>query len=415
MSLSLLGLGSTASAQVFSNSTAAPINDSPTTVSTIQVSGGPTITNLQVVVKLRHAYDADLDIVLVHNGQYLRLSSGNGDAGHDYYPTRFSDASTTNIFDGGPPFNGTYRPEGGFLIPLGASVALPSQAAANLAAFNGQSANGTWSLWIDDTADGYTGNLEYWSIEFNGAVDPNGPSLAPASTPVSVLPVTWMDGADTTQAPMPSQIPSGTGALQRLVGTLAAGGTDVYQIEICDPAHFTASTVGGTYLDTCLYLFDANGRGVSFNDEDPVNGDNSQSRLSSAFVPRAGRYMLAVTAHGRTPLDTLGRPIWMAEPATTERAADGPGAAGAVASWSGNPAGGDYRILLTGACYVGCGTTDFNGDGDYGTDADITAFFACLAGDCCPTCQSADFNGDGDIGTDADIEAFFRVLAGGAC
>ena len=30
-------------------------------------------------------------------------------------------------------------------------------------------------------------------------------------------------------------------------------------------------------------------------------------------------------------------------------------------------------------------------------------------------CGSADFNGDGDLGTDADIEAFFRVLAGGGC
>jgi hypothetical protein len=62
-----------------------------------------------------------------------------------------------------------------------------------------------------------------------------------------------------------------------------------------------------------------------------------------------------------------------------------------------------------------CGSPDFNGDGSPGTDADIEAFFACLAGDCCPTCGSADFNSDGDIATDADIEAFFRVLAGGSC
>jgi hypothetical protein len=62
-----------------------------------------------------------------------------------------------------------------------------------------------------------------------------------------------------------------------------------------------------------------------------------------------------------------------------------------------------------------CGSADFNRDGDSGTDADIEAFFACLAGNCCPTCDSADFNYDGDTGTDADIEAFFRVLAGGAC
>jgi hypothetical protein len=64
---------------------------------------------------------------------------------------------------------------------------------------------------------------------------------------------------------------------------------------------------------------------------------------------------------------------------------------------------------------VACGSADFNGDGDTGTDADIEAFFACLGGTCCAACGSADFNGDGDVGTDADIEAFFRVLAGGSC
>jgi hypothetical protein len=60
-------------------------------------------------------------------------------------------------------------------------------------------------------------------------------------------------------------------------------------------------------------------------------------------------------------------------------------------------------------------SADFNHDGDTGTDADIEAFFACLAGSCCPACATSDFNGDGDFGTDADIESFFRVLAGGAC
>jgi uncharacterized membrane protein len=62
-----------------------------------------------------------------------------------------------------------------------------------------------------------------------------------------------------------------------------------------------------------------------------------------------------------------------------------------------------------------CGSADFNHDADVGTDADIEAFFACLAGNCCALCDTADFNGDGDVGTDADIEAFFRVLGGGAC
>jgi len=64
-----------------------------------------------------------------------------------------------------------------------------------------------------------------------------------------------------------------------------------------------------------------------------------------------------------------------------------------------------------------CGTSDFNGDSDFGTDQDIEAFFACLGGVCCPTCfpGGSDFNQDGDFGTDQDIESFFRVLAGGNC
>ena len=69
------------------------------------------------------------------------------------------------------------------------------------------------------------------------------------------------------------------------------------------------------------------------------------------------------------------------------------------------------------ACGPVCGTQDFNGDGDFGTDQDIEAFFACLGGSCCPTgfFLGSDFNDDGDAGTDADIEAFFRVLGGAAC
>ena len=81
-------------------------------------------------------------------------------------------------------------------------------------------------------------------------------------------------------------------------------------------------------------------------------------------------------------------------------------------------ADGPQAVLrVTAAPVPPCGIADFNGDGDSGTDADIEAFFACLAGDCCGTCfvGGSDFNMDGDAGTDADIESFFRVLAGGEC
>jgi hypothetical protein len=87
-------------------------------------------------------------------------------------------------------------------------------------------------------------------------------------------------------------------------------------------------------------------------------------------------------------------------------------AAGSFASAGGLPAANIAR--WTTSCNQFC-NADFNHDGDIATDADIEAFFACIAGNCCPTCGSPDFNGDGDIATDADIEAFFRVLAGGPC
>jgi hypothetical protein len=93
-------------------------------------------------------------------------------------------------------------------------------------------------------------------------------------------------------------------------------------------------------------------------------------------------------------------------------------AAGGFFTTVGNPAGSggvSANYVARWTCAPTCGSADFNGDGDVGTDSDIAAFFSCLAGNCCATCGSADFNADGDIGTDADIESFFRVLGGGNC
>jgi hypothetical protein len=83
---------------------------------------------------------------------------------------------------------------------------------------------------------------------------------------------------------------------------------------------------------------------------------------------------------------------------------------------------GTYTCVVSNACgsVVSAGArlvaaNDYDGDGAVGTDADIQAFFACLAGECCPTCGGPDFDGDGQNGTDADIAAFFLALAGEGC
>jgi hypothetical protein len=90
---------------------------------------------------------------------------------------------------------------------------------------------------------------------------------------------------------------------------------------------------------------------------------------------------------------------------------------------AGSDDDGRYDAFIAGACggstsneaVLTVNTSDFNNDGDFGTDADIEAFFACLGGNCCPICDSPDFDGDTDFGTDRDIETFFRVLGGGGC
>jgi hypothetical protein len=68
--------------------------------------------------------------------------------------------------------------------------------------------------------------------------------------------------------------------------------------------------------------------------------------------------------------------------------------------------------IYSGSTWPVCGSSDFNHDGDFGTDQDIADLFAALAGNCCQYCDNIDINRDGDYGTDADIEAYFRILAG---
>jgi hypothetical protein len=220
-----------------------------------------------------------------------------------------------------------------------------------------------------------------------------------------------------------AQEASGSGPLSVIRGELNDD-EDMFKITICDPANFSAMTVYGSNVDTRLYLFNLDGTGVVGND-DAFDGVNYyyQSFIVAPLGLPAGDYYLAITMYNHSPVDAFGQKLWNDTPYEEIRVPDGPGAANPIAGWSGTlHESGFYSIFLTGACFVGptgptCGTADFDGDGDVGTDADIEAFFACLAGNCCDTCFAggADFDGDGDTGTDADIEAFFRVLAGGNC
>jgi len=81
---------------------------------------------------------------------------------------------------------------------------------------------------------------------------------------------------------------------------------DLYQIFLADGATFSASTVNGSTIDTQLFLFRTDGRGVYAND-DADTGFTLQSTLpaNNPLTPRfAGPYYLAISSFNNDPVST---------------------------------------------------------------------------------------------------------------
>jgi hypothetical protein len=138
-----------------------------------------------------------------------------------------------------------------------------------------------------------------------------------------------------------------SGALTGIRGTLTAGDVDMYAIYIANPSAFAASTRCNALFDTQLFLFDANGNPVSFNDDAPEGG--LASRLDGSCIPGPGLYYLAVSAYDRDAADCNGAELWADTPYSAIRCADGTGS-GRVGGWTGSHSvNTTYIITLEGA------------------------------------------------------------------
>lgn len=174
--------------------------------------------------------------------------------------------------------------------------------------------------------------------------------LALAAISGSALADDWHEVGDAGGLP-PGQITVGNGPLDHIIGKLEGARDigndyeDMYCIRITDAAHFSATSVGGATFDTQLFLFSFDGHGVTFNDDSV----GVQSTLTSQYVVAPGMYHLAITGYNNDPVDASGALLWNNSPFGIERQADGPGAANAIASWTGSGGTGDYIISLTGA------------------------------------------------------------------
>ncbi|MCK7589252.1 proprotein convertase P-domain-containing protein [Subsaxibacter sp. CAU 1640] len=117
--------------------------------STMNVTGGGDIIDVNVTIDITHTWNADLDIFLISpSGTMVELTSDNGGiAGQNYTNTVFDQQATTPITSGTSPFTGTFIPEG------------------NLSSFNGQNASGNWTLRVIDDASQDGGQLNFWRLE----------------------------------------------------------------------------------------------------------------------------------------------------------------------------------------------------------------------------------------------------------
>lgn len=159
----------------------------------------------------------------------------------------------------------------------------------------------------------------------------------------------WNEVGDAPEL-LPGQMTVGVGPLTNIVGAIGASNDrDLYCIDIYDFQAFRATTVAqpGTLADTQLFLFNANGMGVTHNDD---SAGGARSTLTAMFVPGNGRYYIGISGYNGDP-SSAGGLIWNNTPFATERAPDGPGAGGALTGWGGTSATGTYDILLNGATF----------------------------------------------------------------
>ena len=81
---------------------------------------------------------------------------------------------------------------------------------------------------------------------------------------------------------------------------------DLYRVCLEGGGGFSATTVGGSELDTQLFLFDANGLGVYANDDSQATRQSTLPALDPRTPAAPGVYLLAVTPYDRDPRSPAG-------------------------------------------------------------------------------------------------------------
>ncbi len=141
----------------------------PSSIAVAGLSG--TITKATVsLVNLNHTFPNDLDILLVapNNQTVFLMGQAGGSNALNNVNLTFDSFASTGLPDASPILSGTYVPSN-----YGAGSSLPAPApgapyGSALSSLNGMNPNGTWSLYVYDSADGDEGSISGgWALTLN--------------------------------------------------------------------------------------------------------------------------------------------------------------------------------------------------------------------------------------------------------
>jgi subtilisin-like proprotein convertase family protein len=148
----------TAHAQTDFFTTPGPLADGGNAAFTFDVSGLGAISDVSLTLNLTHSWTGDLNIYLISPaGKTLMLFKGDGNFGIDFVDTYLNDAGV-NLTTGAAPYTGSFLADGstGTFSDNGIEF---TPGISTFSSFIGSDPNGTWTLQVNDTANGDTGDM----------------------------------------------------------------------------------------------------------------------------------------------------------------------------------------------------------------------------------------------------------------
>jgi subtilisin-like proprotein convertase family protein len=234
------------------------IPDNGTTNSTLEVPANGFVNKVTVRFNITHPFDQDLIISLVSPaGTIVTLVNRRGSSEDNFSNTTLDDNAAIAIAAGSPPFSATYTPD---------------QA---LATFGGESAQGTWTLRVQDVSVSDQGTLNDWSL-----------TIITSDVPPTVGTVSTFESTNVPTAIVDNQIVSSTVQVPD-IGTIAKVTVRLNIVHTFDSdLRISLTGPGGVIVRQLV-----NRRGSSGdNFTNTTFDDNASLAIASGAAPFAGTF-----------------------------------------------------------------------------------------------------------------------------